>query len=218
MGKLIELCLEVTDRCVLNCVHCSTNASGNLNNNEGLKYDETCSIISDFRSCGGSILEISGGEPTLHPSLFKIVDFAKSKNLEVRLYTAGVTYDNKLGPLKEGLFRKLLASALDKIIFNLQGPKQVHDSITQKAGSFEAVYESIERAKKLGFWVGIHFVPMKPNAGKIGEVLAVAKKLYVDEVALLRFVPQGRGKANEIKLKLAKKELWSFLENVADST
>lgn len=57
---------------------------------------------------------------------------------------------------------------------------------------------------------------MKPNAGEIGEVLAIAKNLSVDEVALLRFVPQGRGKANEIKLKLARKELWGFLENVAN--
>jgi radical SAM protein with 4Fe4S-binding SPASM domain len=109
-----------------------------------------------------------------------------------------------------------LASALDKIIFNLQGPKQVHDAITQKPGSFEAVCESIQRAKELGFWVGIHFVPMKPNAAKIGEVLAVAKSLSVDEVALLRFVSQGRGEANQIKLKLSTKELWSFLQDVAN--
>jgi radical SAM protein with 4Fe4S-binding SPASM domain len=108
-----------------------------------------------------------------------------------------------------------VALGLDKIIFNLQGPKQVHDLITQKAGSFEAVYESINRAKKLGFWVGIHFVPMKPNAGEIGEVLKFAKNLSIDEVALLRFVPQGRGKANETKLKLSREELWSFLEKVA---
>lgn len=132
MGKLIELCLEITDRCILNCIHCSTNASRNLDNDEGLKYDEICSIISDFCSCGGSILEISGGEPTLHPSLFKIVDFAKSKNLEVRLYTAGVAYDNKLGPLKEGLLesfwhRLLIRSYLifkDRSRYMIQSPRK----------------------------------------------------------------------------------------------
>ncbi len=214
MGKLIELCLEITDRCVLNCMHCSTNASGNLDNYEGLKYDTICSIISDFCSCGGSVLEISGGEPTLHPSLFEVIDFAKNKDLEVRLYTAGVACENKVGPLNEGLLRRLLTLGLDKIIFNLQGSKQLHDSITQKTGSFEASYESIRRAKGLGFWVGIHFVPMKPNAAQIGEVLEVARNLSIDEVALLRFVSQGRGKTNEANLKLNREELWDFLENV----
>jgi radical SAM protein with 4Fe4S-binding SPASM domain len=215
MGQLIELCLEITDWCVLNCIHCSTDASENLDKNKGLKFDEICSIIADFCSCGGSILEISGGEPTLHSSLFEIVGFAKSKNLEVRLYTAGVACDNKLSPLSEELFRELFSLGLDKIVFNLQGPQKIHDLITQKAGSFEAVYESIKRAKKLGFWVGIHFVPMKPNDKEIGEVLEIAKNLSIEEVALLRFVPQGRGKANEAELKLTRKELWGFLENVA---
>jgi radical SAM protein with 4Fe4S-binding SPASM domain len=216
MERLIELCVEITDRCVLNCIHCSTGASENPDKNKGLNYDEICSVILDFCLCGGSILEISGGEPTLHSSLFEIVDFAKSKNLEVRLYTAGVAWDNKPGPLKEGFLKGLLTLGLDKIIFNLQGPKEIHDFITQKAGSFEAVYESIKRAKKLGFWVGIHFVPMKPNAMKIGEVLEVAKNLSIDEVALLRFVPQGRGKANETELKLTREELWGFLEYVVN--
>jgi pyrroloquinoline quinone biosynthesis protein E len=123
--------------------------------------------------------------------------------------------DNKLSPLSEGLLRELLTLGLDKIVFNLQGPQKIHDLITQQAGSFEAVYGSIKRAKKLGFWVGIHFVPMKPNAREIGEVLEIAKNLSTEEVALLRFVPQGRGKANETELKLTRKELWVFLENVA---
>lgn len=217
MWQLKELCLEVTNRCTMHCLHCSTDAQEKLGQMKELNFDEICSIISDFASLGGVILEISGGEPILHPSLLEIVEFAKNKALEVRLYTGGVDCYGTCEPLPEGLLKKLCSVQLDKIIFNLEGPNsQVHDRITVTPGSFKALCASINKAKKFGLWVGAHFVPIKLNAHTIGDALKLARELNIDEVALLRFVPQGRGKSNEAMLKLTRVELWRFLEHVAD--
>jgi len=217
MRQLIELCLEVTSRCLMHCLQCSTTALGKEKMAEELTFDEICSLISDFDVLGGTILEISGGEPILHPYLLEIVSFAKEKGIEVRLYTCGVSYQGTYEPLGGGFLKKLRNRGLDKIIFNLQGAKsEVHDPITRRPGSFIAVCESIKRAKRVGFWVGTHFVPMKPNAESFGNVLELARDLAIDEVALLRFVPQGRGKANEARLKLRKDKLWTFLGEVVD--
>ena len=168
---------------------------------------------------GGKILEISGGEPTLHRNLVDIVAFAKGKGLETRLYTCGVSYKGRLRPLSFSLLNKLRSQGLDKIIFNLQGAtSQVHDLITRKPGSFDALCQTIINAKELGFWIGTHFVPMQPNANSFEDVLKLAIKLGIDEVALLRFVPQGRGEVNKIELKLASEKLWEFLKIVAQLT
>lgn len=213
--KLNELCLEVTSRCIMNCVHCSTAASQSNDSNEQLSLKVINSIISDFCMLGGSILELSGGEPTLLPFLPEIVSQAKNMGLEVRLYTCGTSGKGD-EPLNQNLLKELRNRGLDKIIFNLQGANpRVHDSITRGAGSFNASCKSIQQAKKIGFWVGVHFVPMKPNVTSFKEFLRLARVLLIDEVALLRFVSQGRGKVNETALKLSKKKLWEFLESVA---
>lgn len=216
MADLIELCLEITNRCIMNCLHCSTAVPGCEGHVDELTFKEIKSIIFDFHALGGKILEISGGEPTLHGNLLDIVALAKSKGLETRLYTCGVSYKGKCRPLSVTLLKKLRSRGLDKIIFNLQGAdSKIHDLITRKPGSFNALCETILRAKKLGFWVGTHFVPMQPNAGSFEDVLKLAIKLGIDEVALLRFVPQGRGEINRAILKLQKNNLWEFLRVVA---
>ncbi|MFZ5452504.1 MAG: radical SAM/SPASM domain-containing protein [Thermodesulfobacteriota bacterium] len=215
--QLSELCLEITDRCIMNCVHCSTAAKLPGKVWHELSLEEIKSIIIDFKGLGGSILEISGGEPTLHQELVNIVEFSKNLDLEVRLYTCGVSYQIGYGPLNEALLKKLHDLGLDKIIFNLQGPESnIHDRITRKPGSFMALRESVTLAKMLGFWVGAHFVPMKLNAGAFPNVIKLAIDLNIDEVAILRFVPQGRGEINEEALRLTKVELWDFLRNVAE--
>ena len=217
MWQLKELCLEVTNRCTMHCIHCSTDTQENSGQMNELNLNEICSIISDFASLGGMILEISGGEPILHPSLPEIVGFAKNKRLEVRLYTSGVGCHGTCEPLPRSLLKKLFSQGLDKVIFNLEGANsEVHDGITATPGSFRALCASINMVKRFGVWVGTHFVPMKPNAQTIGDVLKLARELSVDEVALLRFVPQGRGKSNEAMLKLRTDELWTFLKHVAD--
>jgi pyrroloquinoline quinone biosynthesis protein E len=219
MADLIELCLEITDRCIMNCLHCSTASPGCEDHVHELTWKEIESIISDFHALGGKILEISGGEPTLHAKLVKMVGFAKSKGLETRLYTCGVSYKVRCRPLAMALLRKLRSQGLDKIIFNLQGAtSEVHDLITRKPGSFEALCQSIIYAKELGFWVGAHFVPMQPNVRTFEDVIRLASKLHIDEVALLRFVPQGRGEINKARLKLPSGKLWGFLKIVAQLT
>lgn len=219
MANLNELCLEITNRCIMNCLHCSTASPGCEERVDELSLREMKMIISDFHALGGKILEISGGEPTLHRNLVDIVAFAKGKDLKTRLYTCGVSYNRRLRPLSAALLKKLHKQGLDKIIFNLQGAtSEVHDLITRKSGSFEALCQTIINAEKLGFWIGTHFVPMQPNANSFEDVLKLANKLGIDEVALLRFVPQGRGEINKIKLKLASDKLWEFLKIVAQLT
>jgi radical SAM protein with 4Fe4S-binding SPASM domain len=216
MSALHELCLEITNQCIMNCVHCSTASNFDDNIFHGLSLKEIKSIIIDFKFLGGLILELSGGEPTIHPALPDIVSFSKNLGLEVRLYTCGVSCQNGFAPLNEKFLIKLKSLGLDKIIFNLQGPNSdVHEQITRRRGSFLALLESIRIAKMLGFWVGAHFVPMKPNFESIQDVIEMADILEIDEVALLRFVPQGRGKFNESRLRLSKLELWEFLRKVA---
>jgi len=219
MYNLEEVCLEITDNCPLSCLHCSGECD--LASKTILNLSQIKRIISDFSILGGRILEISGGEPLIYPQLPQIIRYATSKGLEVILYTSGnmLTANGKLTSINEKSIRKLLRAGLKKIVFNVQGANaDTHESITQVKGSFENVIKSIKITKILGLWIGVHFVPMKPNFKEFKQLLKLCDKLGVDEIGVLRFVAQGRGEKNKDLLKLSKEDFREFIRELSELT
>jgi len=208
--SLEELCIEITGKCFMNCLHCSS--SCHSGNNYFLSFKKIKEILNSAKSLGTKILEISGGEPLLHPDINKIVAIAKP-DFEVRLYTSGFT------GLHSGITQKQLAHfsslGLDRIIFNLQGAcPETHEFITRTTGSFDSVISSLRRAKDEGLWVGTHFVPIRPNYKSLLLLADLCTKYEVNELAILRFVSQGRGKLNCNLLDLNQAEFKELLLDV----
>jgi len=217
--RLKEVCLEIIDICPLECVQCS--GSCDLTSEEMLSLFEVKRIINEFADMNGRILEISGGEPLMHPNLFEIVRHAKMNQLETVLYTSGVTLDSdeRMISIETDLADKFRRLGLDKVIFNLQGAtSETHERITRKKGSFNRVVRSVEIIKSAGCWVGVHFVPMKPNYSKLRDVIHLCHDLGVNEIGFLQFVPQGRGLASRQSLELSKKEFKEFTQDVTELT
>ena len=216
-NELKEVCLEITDTCVMNCLHCSGLCGLGLGNT--LSLHQIKRIIDELSILGAETLEISGGEPLMHPSLSQIVEYAERSSLETVLYTSGTMLNSngRITSLNINVADRLQRSGLEKVIFNLQGrTSSTHEAITQVKGSFENVLESIRTMKVLGFWVGVHFVPMKPNYQEFRGLLQLCQDLGVDEVGVLRFVPQGRGLINRASLELAGEEFWIFIEKLTE--
>jgi radical SAM protein with 4Fe4S-binding SPASM domain len=203
-NPLRELCLEIVSSCPMNCNHCSNDSTLQ----EKLEFYEIKSIIDDFSDLRGQILEISGGEPLEHIDLLKIIRYAKTRGLEVRLYTSGlVSQRDEFISINNKLATCLKNSGLDKIIFNIEGSTSTtHELVTGLNGSYKKAMESISTAIAAGLWAGIHFVPTKLNFREIGHAIEISNTLGVSEFAILRFVPQGRGLMNREKLELSHQE------------
>jgi radical SAM protein with 4Fe4S-binding SPASM domain len=170
-----------------------------------MALDEIKRVISEVAELGGDVIEISGGEPTAHSGLVEVIRYAKDFGFETRLYTAGFHSF-------EPLINQLLSSEIDKVIFNLQGadPK-THEFITRTKGSFESVIRSIKMIAR-DLRVGVHFVPMKPNFKELKNVIQLCSNLQVNEVGILRFMPQGRGDVNRSLLEPSKSEFKEIAE------
>ena len=210
--EMKELCLEITNRCPMNCLHCSGN--WHIEPPADLNSDVVFEVVDDFISLGGELLEVSGGEPLLHDELYDILSYSKSKNLEVRLYTSGVRDDSWIDPPKANELKK---TGTDKVIFNLEGATaETHDSITRRLGSFEKALNSIVNVKSFGMWAGIHFVPMKPNLHELKDFVKLCASLEVDEIGILRLVPQGNGKTHRAELELSKQEFVGLIQDIVD--
>ncbi|MCX5700536.1 MAG: radical SAM protein [Candidatus Omnitrophica bacterium] len=81
--------LEVTDDCNLCCASCYAQAQGH----KFLDLETIDFMLNQYVRYEGhpEVLQISGGEPTLHPEIFKIIELAKSKKIRhLMLNTNGI--------------------------------------------------------------------------------------------------------------------------------
>lgn len=82
--------IEVTTKCNLQCPLCFANAgTGEFLSLQ--KIEEMMDFFIDSEYGQGEILQVSGGEPTLHPDILNIIKMARSKNFKyVMLNTNGI--------------------------------------------------------------------------------------------------------------------------------
>ncbi|WP_066636690.1 radical SAM protein [Desulfolucanica intricata] len=81
--------IEITDACDLNCSNCLTNSGGK----SFLSLRQIEKMLNLYQTCEGKpeVIQISGGEPTLHPELFAIINTARKKGIQIiQLKTNGL--------------------------------------------------------------------------------------------------------------------------------
>ncbi len=89
--------LEVTDRCNLTCPTCYASSSPTHGHHRTLEEIEFM-LDAIVKSEGEpDVVQISGGEPTIHPQFFEILDIAKTKPIKhLMLNTNGIRIANDL--------------------------------------------------------------------------------------------------------------------------
>lgn len=82
--------IEVTNACDLNCKFCYAN-SGGQNFLSLEKIGQMLDLFLESESGNAEILQISGGEPTMHPEIIKIIKLARDKKIKyILLNTNGL--------------------------------------------------------------------------------------------------------------------------------
>jgi uncharacterized radical SAM superfamily Fe-S cluster-containing enzyme len=83
--------VEVTDRCNLACPTCYASSGPNYGRHRTLEEIERMFDIIVANEGEPDVVQISGGEPTVHPQFFEILDIAKSKPIRhLMLNTNGI--------------------------------------------------------------------------------------------------------------------------------
>ena len=90
----------ITDICNLNCSFCSNKKR---EGNE-FSFEEIKNILNTFRILGAKGVELTGGEPTIHPNINEIINYAKSINYSIGIKSNGVEIKDHL---TEEAFKKL---------------------------------------------------------------------------------------------------------------
>lgn len=132
MTNEIELLLEITYKCNLNCVHCSSN-----NYNKEITINDLEKIINLIDN-NINIVRISGGQPTLNNDLLDIIKFFREKEIKVILQHNGYT----------NLPNDILKN-INEINLSLYSDKEVHNFITMNNCSYDKIIKFIEKYYKI---------------------------------------------------------------------
>lgn len=191
-----ELSIELTHRCPLNCIYCSSNAD--IAKDEFIDLDRLLEIILEVKDkFGVNVISLSGGETFLYPRFSELYKFLANKNFKILIYTSGIilNQDGIRVPLSTDFLQKLrLQKDNPKLFLNVQGrDKESIEKINGVSGSYELIKQSIDHILSAGLYLGAHIVPFKANYKFLPEIVDYCRNKSFNEVSFLRFVPQGRG-------------------------
>lgn len=240
--QLEELSVELSNRCAVRCIHCSSGSQPKAMPDE-LTFEEHKRVMLEARQLGASILSLSGGDPILIPNLPEYVEYALRIGFErVLLYTTGiwrVDLDfvdgrcNSAHPIlvnqehvQWGISGFQTYPQLDElmqfkddglvIISSLHShDASTNDYIMKMPGAFRVITQGIKHLTSNGVEVWTHFVPMQPNIDHIKKTRDLCAELGVGKMSLLRFVPQTRGFANKGAL-LPSLEMFDRMQKTID--
>lgn len=93
-----SLLLEITDSCNLSCPTCFANSCPEKSNHLSLEQIEKMLDLAVANEIKPSVVQISGGEPTIHPQFFEILKMAKARPIQhLLINTNGIKIAKEVG-------------------------------------------------------------------------------------------------------------------------
>jgi mycofactocin biosynthetic radical S-adenosylmethionine protein MftC len=186
LGLDAPICLtwELTYACNLSCVHCLS-SSGRRDPRE-LGTDECKAVIDTLERMQVFYVNIGGGEPTVRPDFWELVDYATAHHVGVKFSTNGVRLDAAAAA-------RLAASDYVDVQISLDGAtREVNDAV-RGPGSFDTAMRAMGHLRDAGFsGFKLSVVMTRQNIPQIDEFKAIADR-FGAQLRLTRLRPSGRG-------------------------
>ena len=104
--------------------------------------------IDYLHAYGITEVDLSGGESSMSPDWFKILDYCNERFTSISCLSHGGTFANM------NHLRRSKEHGLKEILFSLHGPtRETHEAITNRPGSFDKILQAIKNAQELGMIV-----------------------------------------------------------------
>jgi mycofactocin radical SAM maturase len=185
-GLDAPICLtwELTYACNLSCVHCLS-SSGRRDPRE-LSTAECRAVIDELERMQVFYVNIGGGEPTVRPDFWDLVDYATAHHVGVKFSTNGV----KITP---EVARRLAASDYIDVQISLDGATADVNDAVRGPGSYQTALRAMRHLSEAGFrGFKISVVVTRQNVGQLDDFKAIADR-FGAQLRLTRLRPSGRG-------------------------
>jgi radical SAM protein with 4Fe4S-binding SPASM domain len=182
-----HMSIELTERCNLRCDYCYRECDASKTAH--MSTSDLLGVIG--RLCEGGLrsVELTGGEPLLHPDFRQILDFCAS-----RMELVGVLSN---GTLLGGEVAEQLASMKERLIVSVSldaSTPEIHDVRRGLKGAWLRTTRNIAHLAALGVGVRVSMAVDERNFADIEKTLLLAKSLGARMFTYSPVLPFGRGK------------------------
>ena len=186
LGLSSPICLtwELTYACNLACVHCLS-SSGRRDPRE-LTTAECKTVIDTLQRMQVFYVNIGGGEPTVRPDFWELVDYSTAHQVGVKFSTNGIRLDAAAA-------RRLAAGDYVDVQISLDGATAEVNDAVRGAGSYQTAMQamaSLAAAGVRGFKISV--VITRHNISQLDAFQQIADD-HGAQLRLTRLRPSGRG-------------------------
>jgi mycofactocin biosynthetic radical S-adenosylmethionine protein MftC len=185
-GLAAPICLtwELTYACNLSCEHCLS-SSGRRDPRE-LSTAEAKAVIDELEAMQVFYVNIGGGEPTVRPDFWELLDYATTHLVGVKFSTNGV----KITPEAA---RRLAANDYVDVQISLDGATAEVNDALRGPGSYDTAVRAMKNLADAGMKdFKLSVVCTRHNIPQLDEFKAIADT-YGARLRLTRLRPSGRG-------------------------
>jgi mycofactocin radical SAM maturase len=186
LGLDAPICLtwELTYACNLACAHCLS-SSGRRDPRE-LSTAQCESVIDELQRMQVFYVNIGGGEPTIRPDFWHLLEYAVDHDVGVKFSTNGV----RITPERA---RFLAGTDYVDVQVSLDGATAEVNDYVRGPGSYETAVRALGNLAEAGFAdAKLSVVVTRHNVGQLDEFKALAGR-YGATLRLTRLRPSGRG-------------------------
>lgn len=186
--RLRFLWIELSQGCNLACGHCYASSGGG--HRTAVSTEGYGRLLDEAAALGCGAVQLTGGEPLVHPDFLAVVDRALAHRMTVEVYS-------NLALLTDELADALAARKIELATSFYSDRAADHEAVTRVPGSFDATVAGIRRAlaRKIPLRVGV--VLQGAGAERRAATTAFLRDLGVDpsKVGFDSVRPGGRGAA-----------------------
>ena len=192
---------HITHMCNMRCRHCYQDDYQNSMPRDQLygvldKYTEYVESNNFFGQ-----INLTGGEPLLHPDFFSLVQEIKRRGFRLGILTNGTLIDSQVADRLHDLYPVFVQISLD-------GTHWQHDAIRGR-GAFRQSLKSICLLKERGIRVLVSFTAQKHNLKSFKSLARICNHYKVDKLWWDRVVTDNP--EDYLKLALSTEEFQHFL-------
>jgi mycofactocin radical SAM maturase len=185
-GLDAPICLtwELTYACNLACIHCLS-SSGRRDPNE-LTTRQCEAVIDELQAMKVFYVNIGGGEPTVRPDFWHLLDYAVAHQVGVKFSTNGIKIDQEKAA-------RIASTDYVDVQISLDGATAEVNDAVRGQGSYDTAVRALENLAEAGFKdAKISVVVTRHNVGQLDEFKALADR-FGATLRLTRLRPSGRG-------------------------
>jgi len=196
-----------TNMCNLRCKHCYQRADKPLP--DELTLEEKIDVVRQLDEAGVAAVALSGGEPTIHPHFFRVVEELSKRGIYVAVATNGWLFAER----KYLIRAKIKGVRYIEVSVDSADPEK-HDKFRGVPGSWKRATQTLKNAVAIKLNHAMAVTVTRNNIDEIDDILDLAEEIGVRRVVFFNFVPTGRGK-EIIDLDLSPEEREEFLKKIA---